>query len=126
MLTYTVHKQNRNDADNIAIYVPEKFSWVACLFPPLWILYNKLWGIFLGYIIFIFILNEFSGLEIINSFSSAVLYFGSCILFGFSAYDIYRESLKSRGYKLVDVIIASSEDEAELKYISYHVKQYDN
>ena len=126
MLTYTVHKQNKNDSDSIAIYVPEKFSWIACLFSPLWILYNKLWGIFVGYIIFIFILNEFIDLEILSSSSAAVLYLGCAILFGFSAYDVYRGSLKSRGFKLVDIIIASSEDEAELKYISYHVKQYDS
>lgn len=126
MLTYTVHKQNKADSDSVAIYVPEKFSWKACLFAPLWILYHKLWGTFVTYILFVFIIQELVSLEVLDSFSATIMYFGFAILFGFSAHDLFRESLKSQGYKLVDIIIASSEDEAELKYISYHVKQYES
>lgn len=125
MLTYTVHKKNQSDSDSIAIYVPERFSWTAMLLTPFWILYHKLWGVFIGYLICSFLINELIISEIINTSSGFVLYYGLSALFGFSAFDFYRDSLKSKGFKLVDIIIASSEDEAELKYISYHVKNYE-
>lgn len=126
MLTYTVHKQHKKDSDSIALYVPEKFSWPAAWVAPLWILYHRLWGWLIGYILFLFILNEFVELEILTTFEAVVVYAGFSLLFGYSSYDAYRLSLMAKGFKLVDIIIASSEDEAELKYISYHVKQYDS
>jgi hypothetical protein len=123
MKTYTVYiKQSDDDISHIE-YVPEKFSWTGFLFNSIWLIYNRLWSqafLFLAILILIYQL-ELAGIIAPNI--SLMIWVGISFFIGFTGNDMLRRRLERRGYKFSDIIIASSESEAELKFICQNYKE---
>ena len=113
MKTFSIY--SKNSSPNDLIILKDGFCVEAFIFGPLWALYKKLWIIGL---ISIFILtvsyninNIYSGL--LSSFIEEMVVF----VYGFLAYDILDYKLNKTGYKLQDIIMADSCQEAELIHL---------
>ena len=121
MQIYTIYKHKNSDPTEFAVYIPESFSFKAAIFNVFWFAYHRVWrGLFLFALLILLIL-ELTNLDILAFSTAILLLLGVCIFTGYSAYDLLRSHLESNGYHLIDVIIASSEDEAECKYLQKYI-----
>ena len=103
MRIYTVHLRPLAPP----VLVPERFSWGALLFGPLWLAAYRAWvpaAIALAASLLI--------LALASDATQAVLLAGLAVLLGQSGQDLRRWSLAQRGYRLVRVLAASNEDAA--------------
>lgn len=117
MKTYTVYlKQDDQNISNIE-YVPEKFSWAGFVFNTLWLLYHRLWIQALLFMVFLILMHQLELAGILESNISVIVWIGVSFFIGFTGNDMLRSSLEKNGYVFYDVIVASSEREAELKFI---------
>lgn len=108
--------------DNISpLIVRQGFSFTACILGPFWALYHKMWGV-----VFLFCLINF--LIQSNQISQHSILFSYCFdiakifLFGFFASELQEYYAKKRGYDLTDIILANTEEEAEVKYFMHNNK----
>lgn len=123
MKTYTVYlKQDDQNISNIE-YIPEKFSWVGFLFSTLWLLYHRLWLQAFFFIVFIILLNQLELAGILEANISLVVWIAVSFFIGFTGNDMLRRSLEKKGYVFYDIIVASSEQEAELKFICQNYQE---
>jgi hypothetical protein len=113
MKTFSVYSKKDQPSD--IVILKDGFCLEACMFGALWALYKKLWilGILSGLILIASsIINDlYSGL--INDFIERLILFA----YGFFAYDILDYKLNKTGYKLQDIVIANSLQEAELIHL---------
>ena len=99
--------------DNELILIKQGFSFIACFFNFFWAIYHRMWliAIFLMIISFIIGANE-------PSFIAYCVNLAILFIFGFFASEIREYYAIKNGYGLSDIILASSEEEAEIKYIN--------
>lgn len=98
--------------------VKDGFSWVAFLFPLPWLLINRLWLWSFAYIAANILIGMAS--EALGA-SDGIMLFPFLLLslfIGLEAGSLKSEGLKKRGYTQVASLIASSAEEAELKFFS--------
>lgn len=102
-------------------FVPEGFSWMAALFTPFWMAWNRLWWPLAGYLL----LSVLFGLAsaAVQLADPADLLIGAAIafLFGVEAAELRRWGLKRRGYELRAMLLADDEAAAEYRYRAAHV-----
>ena len=95
------------------LLVKQKFSFLAAIFNFFWCLYHRYW--------FLAILTLIARLAVMlshNYILQQIFDFGLIIIFGLFASDLQEYYAKHKGYKLVDIIAASGDKEAELKYLA--------
>ncbi len=127
MRTYTVYiKQDDDDIPHIE-YIPEKFSWAGFILNTIWLIYNRLWSQALLFLTTIVLVYQLELAYIISPNMSLIIWIGISFFVGFTGNDMLRRRLEKQGYVFSDVIIASSENEAELKYIcqNYQEEEFD-
>lgn len=112
MRSYTVQIPPGGDVDD-AVVLREGFCWWAVLFGPLWFLWHRLWLSGIGLAIFQGVLA--GSLEHLGfaSIHAAIPFIGMALLVGFSARDWRRWRLSDKGYQFTDLVIATSQREAE-------------
>ncbi len=99
------------------ISIENSFSIMATLFTCFWALYHKMWRVALASLI----INVFIALlqvkhlpgEIITLVNLLVM-----LVFGVFSTELQEYELEKKGYKLKDVILASSNVEAEIKFLT--------
>jgi hypothetical protein len=120
--TYTVYEKRvaPEDIEERAtdlVFVKEGFSFLAFLFPALWLLFHGLWrGLLLYLVISIGLMLGLSQLgasdELIGLAGLAVN-----LIFGFEARDLYRASLERRDYVLKSVVSGRNLEECEQSFL---------
>lgn len=118
MRIYTVHHAPGTalDGDGLVL-AKEGFCWPALFVPFLWLLYHKLWWEAAGYLVLgaLFgFLMEGLGLGVTGELITGLIY---NIAVAGLANDVWRASLKRRGYVLQSVIAARNLEEAELRFL---------
>ncbi len=125
MAVYTVHAPDESDlrdGGDIGEYterfafVPERFSLLAMLFALPWLLVHRLWLAAAGFLGLVVILN---GVGTVLGLSEQTLGFFSLalsVLVGFEAHNLRRLALERANYKMVGVVSASGQVEAEHKF----------
>ncbi|MCE2992343.1 MAG: DUF2628 domain-containing protein [Candidatus Jidaibacter sp.] len=115
MIAYTIYLKNTNQGTEDITYVPEKFCWLGFLFTIPWLIYHRLWNTAITLIFSLIFLNQFElmGLSDLSTFVCIV----ASVLLGFYGNDMIRNNLEKNGYVLSDIIMASSVQEAELRFI---------
>lgn len=93
--------------------IKEGFSLPAALFNGWWALYKGIWWLFVFHIT-ITIVN----MRAIPEEYHFLVPIASFMLYGFLAIDFFEFELKRKGYKLINIITAYSEEEAEVKFLS--------
>jgi hypothetical protein len=101
-----------------AVVLPDGFCWWAVLFGPLWFWWHRLWIGGIGLAVLQGVLT--GSLEHLGfgPVQVAVASGGVAILVGFSARDWWRWRLSDKGYRFADVVIATSQREAEWRWFS--------
>jgi len=119
MTTWTVHAREADLAaavvgDRLKI-LPERFSWGAALVPFVWSLWNRLW------LVFLFWLVATVAIELVDARASdvvgGVLSFAFLVWFALVAQDLHRWTLERRGWRLVAVVEARNRPEAEARFV---------
>ena len=123
MTVYTVHEPGDAPADRIARgeslqFVKEGIAWWALLFPVLWLLYQRLWIVLIGFLALVFVLEAGLALAGFGDTSAALCALVVQVVFAMEANDLRRWTLGRRGYRMVGAVTGSSRTEAELKFFS--------
>lgn len=112
---YTVHlKPGVSPAE--AVFVPEGFSIWAFVFQPLWALYHRLWLVAVLMFGASLLLSLLTSLFNVSGTAAVVLQFLLAMLLGAEARDLWRWTLRRRGYETRAVLAAEDKDEAELRF----------
>lgn len=119
MATFTVWEHDRFGEDRAAraVFVHDGFSWLAFLFPPLWLLAHRM-------IVVLIVL----GLAVaaiagaadaaLGEDNAALVIVPLLVWFGLEANGLRRWSLARRGYELTAVVEAARRIEAEARYFA--------
>jgi hypothetical protein len=122
MAVYTVLAPQPTDGGTLPpdpmrlVFVKEGFSWPAFLFAGPWLLYRRLWLVFIGYIIVALALGA-AGHAVggpLFGFAILALHF----LFALEATALRAWTLERHGYRLVGIAEGRREEEAEIRYFS--------
>lgn len=97
--------------------IEEKFSLIAMMFPILWMLYNKMFKLTIYIFSLIFAINWlFNNIGLENYSWIPVILLN--LVAGFASSEIKQFFLESQGYNMKKIIMAYSQDEAKIKYLS--------
>lgn len=111
MNIYSVYTDS-SKKNNEPILIKQGFSFIAGFFNFFWALYHKMWLIAIFLMIISFTIGTNSPSFIAYCVNLAILF-----IFGFFASEIREYYAIKSGYSLSDIILAPSEEEAEIKYI---------
>lgn len=95
------------------VLVPEKFSWGAAIFGPIWLLAHRAWvaaAIALAVILAIGVLT--------CSIATVVLWLAYAWLLGLFGHDLWRGALARRDYALVHVVAARDAESAYARLLA--------
>jgi hypothetical protein len=120
MKSYTIYVKENGDPIKDAVYLSEGFSFAALVFNITWLLYQRLWLHTILFTVMSIGIIELNQAYIIDSFVTFIAFFALWFYIGFNGKDYLRQRLEMDGYKLSDIVIANSEEEAEFRYISRH------
>lgn len=117
MTLYSVFERDfpRRGADPAPPVVPEKFSWLAALLPPAFLLFYGLWLALLGFVLVLvafYFAASWIGLGAVAS-----LYLLLVIYLGFEAHNLRRAALRRRGFRHRAELIAPAADLAQLTWL---------
>ena len=95
--------------------VAEKFSWLAGLLPPVFMLLNGLWLALLGYLLAVVALYFAAGW--VGAGSAVLLYLLLAVFLGFEGHNFRRGALRRRGFVHRAELVASAADRAQLVWL---------
>jgi len=112
---------NPEKEHNSFVSVKNGFSLTAAIFGLLWVLYHKMWSIlFVTMVIYIII---FLQSENVANQLIPLINIVSIVIFGIFATDMREYNLEKNGYKLRDIVLASSIIDAEIKFLTRQGEQ---
>jgi hypothetical protein len=114
---YSETGADRPDLLARAVFVPEKFSWGAFIFGPFWLLSHGLWLAFLVWLVAIIVLSVVAADFLTTGIAYTILLAIEFFL-GLEGNILRRGKLARRGYRLVDVVIGASREEAERAFFA--------
>jgi hypothetical protein len=118
MRVYTVHAPPVGDhraADPAAfVFIKEGFCWPALFFPGLWILFRRLWLVFLGFLIVTFGLGWLG--DELGGPLPGTIFILAWLLFAIEANGIRRWTLERRGWRPVGVATGTRVGDAEQSF----------
>ena len=114
---YSVFERSapRRGADPAPPVVPEKFSWLAALLPPVFMLYHGLWLALLGFLLVLVAL--YFAASWVGSGAVVWLYLLVAFYLGFEAHNLRRAALRRRGFRHRAELIAPAADLAQLTWL---------
>ena len=125
MAVYTVHAPDESerrgsgdlgDFTERFAFVPERFSLLAMLFALPWLLVHRLWIAAAGFLGLVVLLNGAGAALGLSEQTLGLFSLALSVLVGFEAQNLRRLALERANYKLVGVVSASSQTEAEHKF----------
>ncbi|MBM3466323.1 MAG: hypothetical protein FJX70_00535 [Alphaproteobacteria bacterium] len=105
------------DKNSDPVIIKQGFSPIAGVFNLFWAVYHRMWLVVILVMIANFIIISFRESEVISLIGN-LKYALQFFSFGFFATEIREYYARLRGMKLDDIILATSEEEAELKYMT--------
>ena len=128
MTVYSVYEPESDDediaarADRIA-FVKDGFSWLALIFPALWLLYHRMWIEFAVFVAVMVGLQwafdaDGQGTDIAGWISIAIT-----VLFAFEANDLRGAMLGRRGYRFAGVATGRDRMQAERSFFTAWLRQ---
>lgn len=116
MHLYSIYTGSENKNLDLMI-IKQGFSFWALVFNFFWAVYHKMWLVAILIMVANFIVFSFQGAENI-SMIEYLKYTIQFFAFGVFATELREFYAKKQGMELDDIILASSEEEAELKYMT--------
>lgn len=112
MHLYSIYTNNKSE-DVSPMIIKQGFSFWALIFNFLWAIYHKMWFVAGVVVLINFITLSFNPSSTWMMVEKIIQFF----VFGFFASEIREFYAKKQGLQLDDVILAGSEEEAEVKYV---------
>ncbi|WP_417667875.1 DUF2628 domain-containing protein [Roseibium sp.] len=102
-----------HEADRL-VFIPDRFSWGAFVITIVWLLWNRMWLVLLGY------LAATLTLELAAAFAGgiapAIAALAVSVLFGFEGNGLRRWTLERKGWRLMGLACGADQTEAELRF----------
>lgn len=121
LTSYTVHvpppKPGR-DADTAVQFVPDSFSPVAFVAPWAWFLWNRMWLVFVLYLIGLAIVVAALAFSGFPPLLRTGITFALSLLVGLEATNLKRRTLRRRGFQEAGVVVAATREEAERRWFA--------
>lgn len=123
MKVFTVHEpaglKSRGDAAaRRVVFVKEGFCWPALLIAPVWLIYNRMWLVLLGFLgASVAVAGLEQWLEPSASMSTLVE-FALLLLFALEANNLRRWKLRRRGYRMRTVVAGADREGCEAKFFA--------
>ncbi|WP_102868143.1 DUF2628 domain-containing protein [Pseudovibrio exalbescens] len=95
-------------------FVRDGLSWGALLIPLIWMLYRRMWWVFLAYLVVVTVLQLTVG-QLPGSMS-VPLYLAFAILFALEGNSLRQWSLERKGWQMLGIISADNRAEAEIRF----------
>lgn len=122
MKTYLVFEPSEGDRDAAAadrvVFLREKFRWLALIFGPFWLLWNRLWLAFFFWLIAVLVLAAVAYIAGLNDEASAVLMWLPTLVAAFEGTELLRRKLLRRGFREAGVTVAQDLEDAERRYFA--------
>jgi hypothetical protein len=121
MSVYTVHEPPERIADPLPdaeriVFVRDGFSFWAFVFPPLWMLWHRMWLVLAGYVVVVAALETpMAALGASWTAASIVGLFIS-LLVGLEASTLRRFTLRRRGWRNVGIVSGDDLEDAERRF----------
>lgn len=109
MNLYSIYTNNKSE-DISPTIIKQGFSFWALVFNLFWAIYHKMWFVAGIVVLANLIVMQFAGVALVGQVIQL-------FVFGFFASEIREFYAKKQGLQLDDVILAGSEEEAEVKYV---------
>lgn len=122
MKTYTVYLRDGDDPLIEAIYLSEGFSLSAAIFNILWMFCNRIWLHTILFTVLSICILQLQQFHIITPLTGCISFLTLWIYVGFNGRDYLRYKLEKDGYKMKDILVANSDEEAEFLFISKHMQ----
>ncbi len=103
-----------HQTDRLA-FVPDRFSFLAFLFSPFWLMVHRMWLVLLGYL-GITLVIELLALAV-NPAATTIAALTVSILFAFEAQALRRWSLEHKGWRVIGLVDGAGRAEAELRFL---------
>ncbi len=107
----------RSDLLARAAFVPERFSWGAFIFGPLWLLIHGLWLACLVWLVAIVVLSVVA-VDFLTTGVAYSILFAIEFFLGLEGNNLRRGKLTRRGYRFVDVAAGVPREEAERAFFA--------
>lgn len=120
IFTIYTNPSDRDEIENTEV-VPEGFSWLAFIFPIIFLLYKKCWILAISWLA-LTTFAQYIILEVeLNKLPYTIILFNAVtflarILLGFHIYDYIRFKLERKGYILQDIIAEDNRNRALQRY----------
>jgi hypothetical protein len=120
--TYLVFEPAEGDrgaaaADRV-VFLREKFRWLALIFGPLWLLWNRLWLAFFVWLVAVILLAAASYVAGLNEEATAVVLWLPTLVIAFEGTELLRRKLLRRRYRESGVTVAADLEDAERRYFA--------
>ncbi|HJD61450.1 MAG TPA: DUF2628 domain-containing protein [Rickettsia endosymbiont of Columbicola hoogstraali] len=111
MNIYAIYINPAQKNNNFTV-IKESFSWTAAFLSVFWALYHKMWLPVIIAVALNIVAMAINIYELTLALKLMIM-----LIFGFFAADIRENHLKRNNYTLKDIVVASSQVEAELKFL---------
>jgi hypothetical protein len=120
--TYLVFEPAEGGRDAAAadrvMFLREKFRWLALIFGPLWLLWNRLWLAFFVWLVAVLLLAAASYVAGLNEEATAVVMWLPTLVIAFEGTELLRRKLLRRRYRETGVTVAADLEDAERRYFA--------
>jgi hypothetical protein len=120
--TYLVFEPADGGRDALAadevVFLREKFRWLALLFGPFWLLWNRLWLAFFLWLVAVLALAAASYVAGLNEEATAVVLWLPTLVIAFEGTALLRRKLLRRRYREAGVTVAADLEDAERRYFA--------
>ena len=103
------------------VFIRDRFSWGAFLVPPLWMLWRRLWLVFLIYLVGLGAVMTAAWAAGVSPGGRNLIYFLVVLLIGFEAGNLRRWKLLRGGWRERGTVIGSDIDTAERRFFDAYV-----
>jgi hypothetical protein len=118
MRTYTTHlRRPVRDVDRHLVVVREGFSWGAFVFSFLWVLWNRLWLVAVGFFVVEALATALMRLLGAGPLGQFAISVGIAMIAGLLGNDLKRWTLGRRGFVADDVVAAADRDRALQRWL---------
>jgi hypothetical protein len=101
------------------VLLREGFSFWAFSLNALWLLYNRMWLVFAGYLALSVVLTLLAQVLHLSEISTMLLQVWLQLMLGYHARDLQAYGLRRKGYRLAGVLAAESEMMAARRYYEF-------
>jgi hypothetical protein len=115
MKLYTAHRPPHAPRDQ-AYFIKDGFSWLAFLFPFVWLLVKRLWLAFAFYLLAVAAIAAGAGAVGLTGAPVFALLLGLHLLIGFEANNLHRRALLRRGFTAEGPLLGDDMEQAEIRY----------